>query len=66
MGSPFQAAKGEIVWVRGCNSDGALRYVITSNKTRDRYFRYALEKGIWEKIAKARSPSVFEGRVKLY
>lgn len=63
MGSPFQAAKGEIVWVRGCNSDGALRYVITSNKTRDRYFLYALEKGIWEKIAKARSPSVFEGRV---
>ena len=36
MGSPFQAAKDEIVWVRGCNSDGTLQYVITSNKTRDR------------------------------
>ena len=58
MGSPFQAAKDEIVWVRGCNSDGTLRYVITSNKTRDRYFLYGLERGKWEKIAK--------GRVKLY
>ena len=66
MGSPFQAAKDEIVWVRGCNSDGTLRYVITSNKTRDRYFLYGLERGKWEKIAKARSPIAFEGRVKLY
>lgn len=66
MENAFQAAKGEIVWVRGCNSDGALRYVITSNKTRDRYFLYALKKGEWEKIAKARSPIAFEGRVKLY
>jgi len=66
MGSPFQAAKDEIVWVRGCNSDGTLRYVITSNKTRDRYFLYDLERGKWEKIAKARSPIAFEGRVKLY
>ncbi len=66
MKNAFQAAKGEVVWVRGCNSDGSLRYVITSNKTRDRYFLYALKKGEWEKIAKARSPIAFEGRVKLY
>lgn len=63
MESSFQAAKGEIVWVRGCDSDGTLRYVITSNKTRDHYFLYAHENGEWRKIAKARSPSVFEGRV---
>ena len=35
-------------------------------KTRDRYFLYGLERGKWEKIAKARSPIAFEGRVKLY
>lgn len=63
MGSSFQAAKGEIVWVRGCDSNGTLRYVITSNKTRDHYFLYALENSEWRKIAKARSPSAFEGRV---
>lgn len=63
MDNSFQAAKGEIVWVRGHNSDGALRYIITSNKTRDHYFLYSLENGEWRKIAKARSPSAFEGRV---
>jgi len=63
MESSFQAAKGEIIWVRGCDSDGTLRYVITSNKTRDRYFLYSLENDEWRKIAKARSPSAFEGRV---
>ena len=66
MGSPFQAPKGEIVWVRGCNSDGTLRYVITSNKMRDQYFLYTQNNGEWGKTAKARSPSAFEGRVKLY
>lgn len=66
MECQFNPPKDEIVWVRGCNSDGTLRYVITSNKTRDRYFLYGLERGKWEKIAKARSPIAFEGRVKLY
>lgn len=46
-----------------CDSDGTLRYVITSNQTRDRYFLYTKENGEWRKTAKARSPSVFEGRV---
>ena len=62
---PFRLSKDEIVWVRGCNSDGTLRYVITSNKTRDRYFLYAQDNGEWKKTAKARSPIAFEGRVKL-
>lgn len=65
MGSPFQAAKDEIVWVRGCDYNGTLRYVITSNKTRDRYFLYTQDNGEWRKTAKARSPSTFEGRVTL-
>ena len=65
MDNSFQAAKGEIVWVRGYNSNGALRYIITSNKTRDYYFLYALENRAWKKVAKARSPSAFEGRVTL-
>lgn len=64
--NPFQLPKGEIAWVKGCNSDGTLCYVITSNKTRDHYFLYALENEVWKKVAKARSPITFEGRVKLY
>lgn len=63
--SAFNPPREEIVWVRGCNSDGTLRYVITSNKTRDRYFLYTKESGDWKKTAKARSPIAFEGRVKL-
>ena len=65
MDNLFQPPKGEIAWVRGYNSDGALRYIITSNKTRDYYFLYALENRAWKKVAKARSPSAFEGRVTL-
>ena len=61
----FIPSKDEIAWVQGYNSDGALRYVITSNKTRDRYFLYTKETGVWKKTAKARSPIAFEGRVKL-
>ena len=57
--------KDEPVWVRGCNSDGTPGYIITSNKMRSIYFLYAYKKGAWEKIAKTRSPIVFEGRVKL-
>ena len=64
-GNPFIPQKDEILWVRGYNSDGTLRYVITSNKTRDRYFLYTKETGDWKKTAKARSPIAFEGRVKL-
>lgn len=64
-GCPFRPPKGEIVWVRGCDSDGTLRYVITSNKTRDYYFLYTQDNGEWRKIAKARSPIFFKGRVKL-
>lgn len=41
--NPFQLPKGEIAWVRGCNSNGTLCYVIASNKTRDHYFLYVLE-----------------------
>lgn len=61
----FRLPKNEIVWVRGCDSGGTLRYVITSNKTRDRYFLYAQDNGEWRKTAKVRSPSAFEGRVTL-
>ena len=61
----FAQPKDEIVWVQGCDSDGTPRYIITSNKLRSNYFLYADEKGVWKKIAKARSPIVFEGRVKL-
>lgn len=63
--SEFHAPKDEIVWVRGCDSDGILRYVITSNKTRDCYFLYAQDNAEWRKAAKARSPISFEGRVPL-
>lgn len=66
MDSSFRIPKDEIVWVRGCDSNGTLRYIITSNKLRSHYFLYANENGDWKKIAKARSPSAFEGRVKLY
>lgn len=66
MESSFQAPKGEIVWVRGFDSNGAERYIITSNKLRDHYFLYVHEKDGWTRTAKARSPINFEGRVKLY
>ena len=59
----FIPLKDEIVWVRGNNSDGTPGYIITSNKMRSVYFLYAYEKGAWKKIAKARSPITFEGRV---
>ncbi len=61
----FIPLKDELVWVRGCNSDGTPGYIITSNRLRSIYFLYAYEKGAWKKIAKARSPISFEGRVKL-
>ena len=61
----FTSSKDEIVWVRGRNSDGTPGYIITSNKMRSMYFLYAFIKGSWGKIAKARSPISFEGRVKL-
>lgn len=64
-GNDFNVPKGEIAWVRGCDSDGSTRYVITSNQIRNQYFLYACENGEWKKIAKARSPIAFEGRVKL-
>lgn len=63
MENLFQPPKGEIAWVRGYNSDGTLRYIITSNKTRDYYFLYTLENGEWKKVAKTRSPINFKGRV---
>lgn len=65
MECQFNPPKDEIVWVRGCDYNGTLRYVITSNKTRDRYFLYTQDNGEWRKTAKARSPSTFEGRVTL-
>ena len=63
MDSSFRIPKDEIVWVRGCDSNGTLRYIIASNKLRSHYFLYANENGDRKKIAKARSPSVFEGWV---
>lgn len=61
----FRIPKDEIAWVRGFDSEGTLCYIITSNKMRDKYFLYSHENEEWKRIAKARSPSSFEGRVKI-
>lgn len=57
--------KGEQVWVRCCDETRTLRYLITSNKLRDRYFLYKVNGEKLERIGKARSPSDFDRHIKL-
>ena len=49
--------KNEQTWVRWLNSDGSLRYIITSNKDRSLYYLYDAN---LQKIGKANNPAELE------
>lgn len=51
--------KNETLWVQGYDEQGALHYVITSTKLRDRYFLYIMEEGVLKKKLSARTPLTF-------
>ena len=48
--------KGEIQWVGYYDINGERRYVITSKPTRDVYYLYSVEDGVYKKIGKAKTP----------
>lgn len=52
MSSP----KGEIQWVGYYDVNGECCFVITSKPTRDIYYLYSVDDGVYKKIGKAKSP----------
>ena len=57
------APKGEIVWVRYCNTGGEPVCIITSKPARDFYFLYDVKPdGSLQKVGKARSPTELEDK----
>lgn len=51
--------KNEMLWVQEYDEKGEIHHVITSTKTRDRYFLYLNERGQLVKKLKAASPEKF-------
>ena len=59
MSGDFACPKTEVAWVRYYNNNKDLKYVITSNKTREYYFLYEIaEKQI--KLGKGKTPKDLE------
>lgn len=52
--------KNETIWVRGYDEAQRIRHVITSTKSRDKYFLYLNEGGKLVKKLKASSPEKFK------
>lgn len=46
--------RGEIPWVRHCDETGTPRYLVTSDKRRERYFLYKVIGEKLERLAKAK------------
>ena len=62
--SKIKYPKDEKIWVSYNNSNGELRYIITSKQTRDFYFLYELADGVFKKIGKAKTPTFLENKYK--
>lgn len=54
--------KGEHVWIRYCNVDHELAFILTSKESRDYYFLYELTDGKFKKLGRAKSPTELEER----
>lgn len=65
MAVDISAPKGEISWVRYYDEAGVPQFLVTSNKTRDRYFLYKINGEKLERIGKARFPSAFDCQITL-
>lgn len=58
--------KGEIVWVSYYNSDGVMKYIITSKiNSRENYFLYSVEDNALKKLGKSSSPQDLVDRYKV-
>lgn len=57
--------RGEIPWVRHYDEAGTPRYLVTSDKRRERYFLYKVIGEKLERIAKAKTPVAFNSKIKL-
>lgn len=51
--------KNETIWVKGYDEDQRIRHIITSTKSRDKYFLYLNDDGKLIKKLKASSPEKF-------
>ncbi len=56
----YNYPKGEIVWVTYLNYDNQLRFIMTSKPTRDLYYLYEEDNGVFKKLGKAKSPLELE------
>lgn len=55
--------KGEVVWVRYCDTKGNPVFVITSKESRDYYYLYEVnEDGSLKKLGKAKTPTELESK----
>lgn len=52
-------SKNEIVWLRGQDDDGNLKYVITSNTDKSWYYIYDKD---CQKLGKAKTPTELENK----
>lgn len=64
MVSKIKYPKDEIVWVSYKNSNGELKYIITSKQSREFYFLYELVDNAFKKIGKAKTPTFLENKYK--
>ena len=61
MSASFICPKTEVAWVRYYDGKGQLRYIITSNKTRDSYFLYDVAE-MQTKLGKGKTPRDLESK----
>lgn len=59
MSTILSVPKDEILWQRVYDEHQKLRYVVTSNRFRDRYFLYEYKNGRLNKVATASTPLRF-------
>lgn len=57
--------KGETVWAGYYDKDKNLRYIVTSKPSRDFYFLYENENGVFKKLGRAKSPAELETKFKV-
>ena len=61
--SELKYPKGERIWVGYYNKDHELMFILTSKESsRDYYFLYELNDGVFKKLGKARSPKELEDK----
>ena len=63
--SPLPPPKGETTWASFYDSDGDLRFMITSKPDREFYILYMVEGGKLKKMGRAREPTNLVSKYKV-